>query len=177
MDPTSPYTIGGQYIDLEHPVECAGNITAWHFCYYNETISAQPEDYVAEFRVWRPTSEISFDRVYQYGVNVQLQQNDSAVLVCQDITLQETEYFEVQQNDSLGVYIFTRNTSGSPLYIIGQNTVGFGLYYDTRNGMTPFSSINVASTDLQLNSSLGLHLFADIGKFPLLHGYHGHAIQ
>ena len=156
----SLHTTGGQYIDLLHPVQCSGNLTAWHFCYYSEDIQ-DDGSYIVYFRVWRPADETNLDRVYQRTQELDLDESDSDEFVCVDVPLDPDNYFEVVENDRLGVYVATL---GRPLHIISSGTTGFGLFQDIRNGFLQFFSQDAATSDLEEMTDLGLHLYADIGK-------------
>ena len=163
VGPVSRHTTGGQYIDLLHPVQCSGDLIAWHFCYYSEDIT-QSGMHIVFFRVWRPANENNLDRVYEHTQEMDLDPSADG-FVCVDVPLDPDNYFEVVENDRLAVYIARTNTLGRPLHIISSGTTGFGLFRDNRDGgFVSFSSEVVATTDLQEMLDLGLHLYADIGK-------------
>ena len=162
----SLHNTGGQYIDLLHPVQCSGDLIAWHFCYYSEDIQ-DDDTYIVYFRVWRPADANNFNRVHEHTQEMDLDESDSNEFVCMDVPLDPDNYFEVVENDRLGAYVKRTNINGRPLHIISSGTTGLGLFRDTRGGgfdFTPFTSEVVATSDLEEMTDLGLHLYADIGK-------------
>ena len=167
--------IGGQYLDFGHPAPCTGNLTAWHFCYYAADISldflGRVRDYVVEFRVWRTVDGNTFNRVHDHRITMAIAPpSNGQTLICETATLSTP--LEVLTNDILGVYVFTTNTLGRPLHIIARDTSDFGVRFDTRdNGspdFIPFNSETVNINDLENRTTLGLHLYADIGQFIIV---------
>ena len=53
LNSTSRSEETGHFLDLSQPATCSGNLVAWHFCYYANTV--MPNEVLGiTFRVWRP---------------------------------------------------------------------------------------------------------------------------
>ena len=164
MEPTSSFTDqDGQYLDLQHPAPCTGNLTAWHFCFYTSSV-VEGNLYSIYFRVWRPTNGNAWKHVHQYQLNLRAggqSGSNTGLLVCENVALNPQEYFRVQQNDILGVYLPVLVNS---LPIIAEDVRGSQLYYDTRQNFEPFTDDRVQRNNLREILLLALHLDADIGE-------------
>ena len=154
---------GGQYLDFGSPAACNGNLTAWHFCYYAADI-AESDTYVIFPRVWRMVDGNSYQRIDDNAITMVIDPpNNGQTLLCENVTLSTP--LDIQRNDILGVYVPTTGLLGEPLHIVARDTEDFGLFFDTRTLLTPFLSTTISTNDLERRRTLGLHLFADIGKF------------
>ncbi len=154
----------GQYLDLEHPAPCNGNLTRWHLCYYASDID-QTDTYVVLFHIWRMINDSTFELVNQYKLNMTIEHssNGDQTLLCENVTLSTP--IGINSNDILGVYIpFTSDLGGPPLHIVARNTTDFGLFADTRTSIAVFTGDTISTNNLERATTLGLHLHADIGK-------------
>ena len=154
---------GGQYLDFGNPATCTGNLIAWHFCYYAADIT-ESDTYVVFLRVWRMVDGNSFQRIDDNPLNMAIDPpSNGQTLICENVTLSTA--LDVQRNDILGVYVPTTSLfGGPPLHIVARDTTNFGIFADTRTFMTPLLSTTISTTDLENRTTLGLHLYADIGK-------------
>ena len=154
----------GQYLDFSNRATCTGSLIAWHFCYYAADIAVS-DTYVVQFRIWRMVDEDNFQRIHNYQLNMEIDlPSNSETLICETDTLSTP--LDVQENDTLGAYIpFSSILGGLGLHIIARDTADFGLFADTRNGLTLFSATTLNTNDLERRMTLGLHLYADIGNF------------
>ena len=152
---------GSQYLDFGNPAACNGNLTAWHFCYYAADID-QSDTYVVFFRVWRASEGNSFDLIDTYTLSMAIDPpSNGPTLICENVTLSTP--LDIQRNDIMGVY--TPVLLVRPLHIVARDTTtNFGIFADTRNGITTFSSQSTTTDNLENRTTLGLHLYADIGK-------------
>ena len=160
VNPTIPRANSGQYIDLQHPATCRGNITAWHFCYYTESIDANV--YTLFFRVWRSRNTNNLDLVHEYQQSSEVgDQSQAGVVICENVTLQVSEYFEVLPGDVVGVYVpFLIPT----VSIVANNAVGSQLQFDTRENVEAFTSDRIQTRELIDLQAVEIHLFARVGK-------------
>lgn len=160
VEQVSPHTNRGQFLDLQHPSSCNGNITAWHFCYYTSGVSVSTDTFSLWFRVWRPERAGVLRLVHDYQVSSTIDSLDTELpFDCGNIVLQESDYLEVEEDDIIGVYTSMRSTN---VPIIGQNAPAESvLHFDRRNN---FDSDTVRRRDLSETPSLVLHLYAHIGK-------------
>ena len=156
----------GQYLDFGHPATCTGNLTAWHYCYYAADIT-ESDTYTVEFRIWRMGNGNSFDRIHNYLLSMEIDPlSNNETLICETATLNLSTPLDVQENDILGAYIpLTRILGGRRLNIVARDTADFGLFVDTRSAGTAFTSTTLRTNNLEMRTTLGLHLYADIGKF------------
>ena len=155
----------GQYLDLGHPAPCNGNVTRWNFCYYASDID-QTATYVVLFRIWRMIDDSTYERIHEYQLNTTIEQSNTInqTLICENVTLSAP--LEIHRNDILGVYIpFTSSLGGPPLHVIARDTTDVGLAEDTRIRFSVFTSDTISTDDLEQVTTLGLHLYADIGRF------------
>ena len=153
-------TSTGNYINLQYPALCSGNLTTWRYCYYSSSIT-EDETYTVIFRVWRPTGDgTTFDRIHDNSFSIPLTAGgQSAAFICDTYT--ESQYVPVEVNDVIG-FFSTTFFGNNPLYITSQDVPDFTLFQDTRF-LGVFATTVNASEDLN-QLSLGLHLSADIGK-------------
>ena len=161
---TSFLDSGGQYLDFGNPANCTGNLIAWHFCYYAADI-AESDSYAAQFRIWRMTDGNNFQRIHDYDLRMDIDPpSNGEILLCDTATLSTP--LNVQENDILGTFISPIPAFGFlPLHIIASDTDDFGLLADTRGPITAFTSTTLSTDNLQSRTTIGLHLYADIGKF------------
>ena len=149
----------GQFINLDHPVRCRGNITAWHLCYYPDDSGS----FRIWFRVWRPTADSnSFTRLHNDDRTI-TQIGSNRDLVCENVTLAADDYVQVESNDVIGVYI-PSFTSTSVIGVYEAPQLGEGVYHDTRNSISPFLGSSVDRSDLTVVENAKLYLNADISK-------------
>ena len=151
---------GGQYLDFGHPATCNGNLTAWHFCYYAADIT-ESFTYVVWFRTWRMVDAINFVRIHDYQLSMMFNPPSSETLICETATLSTP--LDVQENDILGAFIPFTLLFGPALHIVANDTEDFGLFADTRGTDASFLT-TVSRDNLESRTTLGLHLYADIGK-------------
>ena len=161
---TSFLDSGGQYLDFRNPANCTGNVIAWHFCYYAADI-AESGTYAAQFRIWRMTDGNNYQRIHDYDLRMVIDPpSNGETLLCETATLSTP--LNVQENDILGTFISPIPIGVLiPLHIIASGTDDFGLLADTRNGFTAAFSDTLSTDNLEGRTNLGLHLYADIGKF------------
>ena len=155
---------GGQYLDFNNRATCTGSLTAWHYCYYADDITATAT-YLVYFRIWRMVNANNFERIHNYELRMEIDPpSNGETLICETATLNTS--LDVQENDILGAYIpLTTLLGGLGLHIIARDVAGFELLTDTRGGFTPFDSTTLNTNNLESRATVGLHLYADIGNF------------
>ena len=156
--------IRGQFINLNDPATCSGNLTAWHFCYYRSSIDNDSSTYQLYFTVWRRNVQGN-SYVLVSRIQVQGSPNFNAGnVICVDANLPEDQYVPVEQGDVIAVY--TPFTLPTVSVLALQPVVTQELYQDTR-GVSAFSADQFSQNDLRPESMYGLHLQADISKYQL----------
>ncbi len=161
VDPTTGFAGQfGQFLDLQHPVPCTGNITAWHYCYYtSEVIQSNMEHFVYP-RIWRPAGPNSWNLVYDVWL-MDIPERGSPVS-CKNIVLREDQHFVVEAGDILAVYLPLLRER---LPVVAEGVPFSLLYMDTRIELVPFTSQTVQEDDLREVSSLALNVYAEIGVY------------
>ena len=158
VSPTRPHTTSGNYLDLNHPANCTGNLTMWHFCYYSVNLT-QERTYGIFFNVWRHNEHNSriLERVHHFLFDINITNSSNlAALVCENVT----DLFEVYPEDVIGVFVLETTVLGTlPLHVIAAATSGFGLYFDSGGTFTVNKDV-----DFEWMPTLALHLYADIGE-------------
>ncbi len=147
-----------QFLDLQHPVPCTGNITAWHYCYYTSEVIQSNVVHSVYLRVWRPAGPTSWDLVYDTRLEV-TSESGSPVL-CSDIVLRGDQRFVVEAGDVLAVYLPLLRER---LPVVAEGVPFSLLHMDTRRDVLPFTSQTVQEDDLREVSSLALNVYAEIG--------------
>ena len=107
--PFSASTTTGLFLNMEHPSQCHGLITTWHYCYYpngagNTSITVgvwrlnqatQQYNLIGSSRTISVTAESSF-----------------ASVICGTEVLIESDYMSINENDVIGVSV--PSTAPSP---------------------------------------------------------------
>ena len=158
-----PLSESRQYINLDRPAPCRGNITAWHLCYFPR---GENRDFEVEFRVWRPLQGSLYERAHSEERTIPRRAgNSNAKLLCEDITLTKEEYFPVEPNDVVGIYIPpSLFTDIAAVGTFGSGSDAVGIHEDTRSSFSTLASTTVRRSDLRNINTAGLYLFADISK-------------
>lgn len=153
---------GSQYINLDHPATCRGNLTMWHFCYY----PGNDDTFTIEFRVWRATRGRSlFTRIHSDERTITSIRGslNQLVLICEDIPLTEDEYIHIEPNDVVGIHI-PLFSSVSAVGMYQSPPDGVGVYRDGRSTLSTLLSSSAERNDLTELPTASLHLYADISK-------------
>ena len=172
--PAVPHTEAGNYLDLNHPAQCRGNVTAWLFCHYPQTYSIQTQGYVyrAFFRIWRPTDSTGYmySLIYEHIQTTAVDNNDiDEEFLCVNVSLSGRNV-AVKKGDVIGVLIPDFSSLAIPgLSMIANNVEGYGLFRQTQP--LSYENIPIYTSSLQEEPFLGLHLHTDVtyGQFSLTH--------
>ena len=158
VQPTEAITTNGQYVNLNNPATCSGNLTAWHFCYYRSSIDTGSLMYSIYLRVWRNVQGNTYNLISNAEVRGSPNLNAGDV-ICIDALIAEDQYVQVEQGDVIAVYMpFT-----IPTVSILASAVVQELHQDMR-GSVAFSATQFNRNDLRIVNTYGLHLQADICK-------------
>ena len=156
---------GVQYINLDNPVQCRGNLTAWHLCYYPRATT--DNTFSVRLRVWRPLQGSLYSSLSSAEVNLTPSpSSEQEPLVCIDIPLAVEDYVPVERDDVIGIYIPDPVLSSSVAVVGVFNNPpppGVGIYRDLRSSIITLVSGSVGRSDLVRLRTAGLHLYADIG--------------
>ena len=161
VEPTQSADVSGQFVNLNDPATCSGNLTAWHFCYYRSSIDNDSSIYQLYFKVWRNVQGNSYALVSTIKIQ------DSPVLnsenvICMYVPLPVDQYVPVERGDVIAVY--TPFTLPTVSVLAMQPAVTQELYQDTR-GISAFDATRFSRSDLRPENMYGLHLQADISKY------------
>lgn len=160
VEPNIPFIASGQYINLDSPAVCSGNLTAWHYCYYRSSIDSTSLTYSLWFRVWRNSGGNTYSLVSTYPVD-DVPNRAAGNVICEDIFLAENEFIAVEEGDIIAVYIpFSLDTVSVLAF---RPSSGQRVHQDTR-GSGAFFQNQFQRNDLNRDISLGMHLYADICK-------------
>ncbi len=170
VEATESFITNGQYVNLNEPASCSGNLTAWHFCYYRDSIDTTSTIYTIFLRVWRKVQGSRYSLVSTAEVRGTPNQN-AGDIICVNATLTEDQYVSVEQGDVIAVYLpFTIPTVS---LLASGPAVPQELHQDMR-GSTAFSATELRRSDLTAVTIYGLHLQADIGKlYRITHIFRG----
>ena len=157
---TSPSTISGLYINVDHPAACDGFLTVWHLCYYAPRRNGE-RNYQLQLQVWR--QDTADDSTYvQEGKTTRTiripRRQPSNDFQCMDVELSEDEYISVMEGDLLGVYIPNNNDI---LPVVSNAESQSQLHYFVP-ALTIPTDISLSQQSLRQGNAL--HLTAEIGK-------------
>ena len=149
QESASPNDAAGFYIDKKNPIPCTGQLTQWHYCYY-QPFNNRRVDYDIQFNVWRWDSQNMYTKVGEEEVEVRVRRRRNG-FVCDDIELEESEYIDVQRGDFLGVVLETPT-----LPIAARHNSSFILHADVTDGalqsVSPRS--NIANQALHITATI-----------------------
>ena len=160
VDPTLPLVTSGQFINIDRPAKCHGNITAWHFCYYpSSVLSTDVNTFVVWFRIWRPTTGNSYQLIFnfqKFGITVE--RRDS--IECETT---EAQNVTIQPGDVIGIYMPDAISTVSAL-AFDPPAEQAGVFMDTRGDTVQLLSVGIQQRNLARRSNIGLHLYASTSK-------------
>ena len=163
VEPTIPFIAGGQYVNLDSPATCSGNLTAWHYCYYRSSIDSTSTTYSLWFRVWRKNGGNTYDLVSNYTV-AGSPNRAAGNVVCEDVLLAENEFTAVEEGDVIAVYIpFSLDT----VSVLPFRPTTGRVHHDTRGSSAFLENQFQRNEDLNRDIALGMHLYADICKYSV----------
>ena len=147
----------GLYIDVDHPAPCSGELTAWHYCYY-EPFATRRITYTVQLGVWRlnPQSNL-FSKVGEMEFTERLgrRQDD---FECDDILLQGNEYIQIEKGDYLGVIL------GTPTLPMAASFTGSHLLWATSVTDLDVQSVAADGGNLEELRDSTVHISAEIGE-------------
>lgn len=178
---TSPYynITNGQFLDLDNPITCSGNVTSIQYCYHshNSSNSSQSVNSSMNFlvRVWRAVGNGSYTKAHEYQIEENTPtQKESSLFVnvqCMSLTLNSSEYFHVLNGDILGIYfedsglgILAINKDTSSTDAMAESSSNVGLHYDIRSIGEVRDGTTLTSSDLRIKVGVNYHLQVQIGK-------------
>ena len=156
----------GQYLNLKNPLNCSGNLTGWHYCFYTTATPFSPNtSYWAWFQIWREVgSSFQLQKVFNHQVQFSGFSSNNYTFVCQEIVVSNSDSFSVQVGDILGVYLPA--SPEQPIPVIGwdMNTT-HSIFYDCQNHSTTFLNETININSLENRTGLIIHVDALIGNF------------
>ena len=161
-----PPTRAGLFLNFESPAQCNGTATAWHYCYYGRDIT-DPFVFAADFVVYRKTSLNSneYERVALKSVVKSPDDLQSTGFHCETVTLEQSEYFEVQEDDIIGACLIEDGTQ-TLLNILSHQVNGHGeVYRPHQNTLCDPSLFEMVDFGgLFEQGKHVVHLYINIGK-------------
>ena len=171
-----PYTIPGQYLDLNNTAPCSGNLTSIQYCFHSGANTSHSFNGSNTFavRIWREGND-TYTKIHEIMINTSIHQKESSNssnTSCVSEVITQEEPLQVLAGDVLGIYFETPSLSllaTSSTRSSGQVTgvseqSADGLYFDTR----PWSDIQEKSTlkqeDLAFNAQIKHYIKVQIGK-------------
>ena len=157
------------------PAQCNGTVTSWQYCYYNRYPDDECDDpisYRSIFLVYRKTgaSTTTYTPVpgARTSVTITLRCPRDGGFRCQEVTLSQSQQFNVQVNDVVAACL----PSTRPIRIVGEqsSSPSVGVYQYNANGFAQCSDSQLPNVDTQntaftLNSGrFRLHLYAEINS-------------
>ena len=161
-------TRAGLFLNFESPAQCNGTAKAWQYCYYGKDIT-DPFVFAADFVVYRKTSlnSIVYERVALKSVVKSPDDLQSTGFHCETVTLEQSEYFEVQEDDIIGACLIEDGTQ-TPINILSRNVDGHGEVYRPNQNTelcdpSLFETVDFG-TDLFEQRQHVVNLYINIGK-------------
>ena len=171
-----PYTIPGQYLDLNNTAPCSGNLTAIQYCFHSaiNTSHSFNESTTFSVHIWREEND-TYTKIHEIMINTSINQSEninSSNTLCMSEVITQDEPLQVLAGDVLGIYfenpslsLLATSSTRSPAQVTGvSEQAADGLYYDTR----PWSEVREESTlrqeDLAFNAQLTHYVKVQIGK-------------
>ena len=160
-------TRAGLFLNFENPAQCNGTAKAWHYCYYGKAIT-DPSVFAADFVVYRKTSLNSneYERVALKSVVKSQDDLQSTGFHCETVTLEQSEYFEVQEDDIIGACLIEEGTQ-TLLNILSHQVLGHGEVYRPNQNTElcdPFVFETVDFGNMFEQGRHVVHLYINIGK-------------
>ena len=164
--PASPNKTG-LFLNFESPAQCNGMARAWHYCYYGRAIT-DPFVFAADFVVYRKTNLNSnvYERVALKSVVKSPDELQSTGFHCETVTLEQSEYFEVQEDDIIGACLIEEGTQ-TRIGIVSHLVNGHGEVYQPNQNTelcdpSLFETVDFGTMFEQRRHVV--HLYINIGK-------------
>ncbi len=168
-NPLSGNSRTGLFLNLENRAQCSGTVTAYHYCYYDNT---GENVMVVFFMVFR---ESGGDYTLIEGSRRIVTRTDAEVngFGCDVLQLDEAQQFQVQENDIIAACTVDHSnlrplhvhssSGGGDLYVINGFDTG------STDSCSSAELSTISGNDLQRQDDFALHLYADIhvGKYKV----------
>ena len=155
----------GLYVDLDHPAQCSGFLTAWTYCFHRPRSGGGGDrNYTAKFAVYRRrrSSAGEYAIVPNSVYTVTLSRLDSVAsgpFNCTTLSVPSDKEFPIEINDVLGVCLPQRRGLG-----IVSNGNGTRVYSDRGRDCDDNDIGEVTGNNIQ-STGLTLHLYATLSKY------------
>ena len=151
-----------------HRAPCDGTVYAWHYCYYDAKRTTNLEVAFGAYRAVLDEGEV--DRyTLRSGSYYRLHLDSRETsFTCDNITLEESEYFQIYQDDRVGAclkdysnvqFLDILAEDAPDDFIVGRSNSGSGRCRES--DMSDLSDLSSAA------SGMVLHLYVDISEFML----------
>ena len=154
---TSPNPTPGLFIDRENPSICSGQITDWRICYYNPRNFNSRDTIRILLQTWR-ISDNRGSRISSYPTTLRIPQQP-AIFQCVNISVDPTDYIDVEQGDFIAVYLFQDEVL--PV-IANRNDLSRVCFFPAGNNVP--NAIEPSLPGLVSLSNQAIHISATIGK-------------
>ena len=152
LDKANIYEEPGHYFAYEHRLSCAGDLAAWHYCYYTADLSSNPKSHWVRFQIWREVERRTIQLIHSYHVEMELPPKNES-FVCMRAAVSESTSVEV--GDFLGVNL--PQPQANPIPVIGSGVEGSSLHRDVGDSSD--------SLLLRRIAGLVLHVDVELGKY------------
>ena len=152
LDKANIYEEPGHYFAYEHRFTCAGDLVAWHYCYYTADLSSNSNTHWVRFQIWREVERRTIQIIHSHHVEMQLPPSNES-FVCLRAAVSES--ISVEVGDFLGVNL--PPSQANPIPVIGSGVEGSSLHRDVGDSSE--------SLLLRRIDGLVLHVDVEIGKY------------
>ena len=156
-----------------HRAPCDGTVYAWHYCYYDAKRTTNLEVAFGAYRAVISNGEIYEGEVERYTLrsgsyyHLHLDSRETS-FTCDNITLEESEYFQIYQDDRVGAclkdyinvqFLDILAEDAPDDFSVGRSESGSGRCRES--DMSDLSDLSSTA------SGMVLHLYVDISEFML----------
>ena len=152
----SPVETPGLYIDINNPAPCSGQLTEWHYCYY-EPSTRRASTYTVQLGVWRLNSQSNlYTKMGEFEITQRVERRSNNFR-CASIQLQSDQYIDIAMGDYLGVIV------GTPTLPMAVSFAGSRLLRATSVTDASTLSVSAAGGDFEELGNSAIHISAEIG--------------
>lgn len=149
-----------------HLIQCDGVVYAWHYCYYSSIASAagstSPNAVFGVYYFDGPSENYHLRPGSYYPLFLSYREN---TFTCGTVTLNESQYFNVYQGDSVGVCLSERSQDRNhQIDVIASDSQGSATYWRSRSRGCLESDITESDEDYLTSNPHVIHLYVDISK-------------
>lgn len=165
LSPVQSSSVLGIYLNTSpgHLIQCDGVVYAWHYCYYPiATVSGSSNAVFGVYYFDGPSENYHLRPGSYYSLT--LSSRESA-FTCGAVTLNESQYFNVYQGDSVGVCLSEKSQDRDhQINVIASYSQGSATHWRSRSRGCLESDITESDEDYVTRNPYVIHLYVDISK-------------